>query len=858
MGMFARLGIVLALFSMAIFDSVAESTESKGADAAPDFNREIRPILSENCFHCHGPDDETRKADLRLDTQEGIFQDLGGYHAVVPDNLDASELYYRITTTDEHERMPPKDSERALSDEQKDLIKRWIEAGALWNDHWAYVSPKRPPLPRELPQGFRASNPIDHFIGQRLMEIELSQSEMASKQTLLRRVSLDLVGLPPSPGDIEAFVSDESPDAYEKVIDHLLESERFGERWARPWLDLARYADSNGFQADQLRPSWAYRDYVINALNHNVPFNKFTIDQIAGDLLPNPTINQLIATGFHRTVTCNVEAGVNPEENRVNQVVDRVNTTGTVWLGTTLECAQCHDHKYDPISTKEYYQFFDFFNNTPLEVSLPDNDGDVSHDFVGPYLDLPIDDQREQELKALQKKLEEFNAQYDSFKEESESGFAKWKTEALLTLEENPASHDLPENVVNILKKEPSERNNQQKETLRDHYLNMNPEVSKLNAFMEKLERKIDRLKPVQTLVMEEMEESRATYVMVRGDYLDQGEEVASQTPQFLHPLDEDIRRNRLGLARWLVDRKNPLVARVTVNRWWAEIFGQGIVRTLEDFGMQSDPPTHQELLDWLAVEFMDSGWDMKHMLRLMVLSETYKQSSVLNETLLQKDPKNLYYARAPRFRLDAETIRDQGLFASGLLSTELYGEPVMPYQPPDVWNQTGRGEPVWDEQEDSNRWRRGIYVVYRRAAPYPSFVNFDAPDRSACTVKRSRTNTSTQALTLLNDPVYVEMALALADRILCEAPDESTRARIDYAMLIVAGRPAIKREIETLSEALEEQVTVFAKNPDKALELLQSSSDVYKTHHDDKKELAAWHFIATVLLNLDEVITKG
>ena len=333
------------------------------------------------------------------------------------------------------------------------------------------------------------------------------------------------------------------------------------------------------------------------------------------------------------------------------------------------------------------------------------------------------------------------------------------------------------------------------------------------------MQSEVDLLKPDRTLVMEEMEETRTTHVMMRGDYLNPGEEVASQTPGFLHPFDEDLPRNRLGLAKWLVDERNPLVARVTVNRWWAEIFGKGIVRTLEDFGMQSEPPTHQDLLDWLAVEFMDSGWDMKHMLRLIVLSETYKQSSDLDEVLLEKDPKNLYYARAPRFRLDAETIRDHGLSVSGLLSIEMYGEPVMPFQPPGVWNQTGRGEPVWEEQQDSNRWRRGIYVVYRRAAPYPSFVNFDAPDRSACTVNRSRTNTSTQALTLLNDPAYVEMALALADRILCEAPEKSTHSRIDYALQLVAGRPARGKEIQTLSEALENETTVIADDPERALE---------------------------------------
>ncbi|MCA9414163.1 MAG: DUF1549 domain-containing protein, partial [Candidatus Omnitrophica bacterium] len=482
-----RLSLFLEFLWMATLVSLGGPTDSVGARDVPDFSRDIRPILSENCFQCHGPDKETRKAGLRLDTREGIFQDLGGYHPVVPGDLDASEIYSRVAANDENERMPPKASNRKLSEAQIDLIRRWIENGAPWNQHWAYIPPVRPDVPTEIPKDFRATNPIDHFVAQKLMEVGLSQSERASKETLLRRVSLDLIGLPPSPDEVKEFLADDSPDAYEKVVDRLLASERFGERWERPWLDLARYADSNGFQADQLRPSWAYRDYVINALNHNVPFDRFTIDQIAGDLLPNPTVNQLIATGFHRTVTCNVEAGVDPEENRVNQIVDRVNTTATVWLGTTLECAQCHDHKYDPISTKEYYQFFDFFNNTPLEVSLPDDNNDVSHDFVGPYLGLPISEQREKKLSSLEEELDGMKKQSDSLKEEKEGGLVDWEATALVKLEEETESVDIPENVVDVLKKDPSERNKKEKEILREHYMNTNPEISQLNAAMEKV-----------------------------------------------------------------------------------------------------------------------------------------------------------------------------------------------------------------------------------------------------------------------------------------------------------------------------------------------------------------------------------
>jgi hypothetical protein len=1000
-----------------------------------DFSRDIRPILSENCFQCHGPDEDAREGELRLDSKAGLLADRGGYHVVVPGDLEQSELHRRIRAEDPDEVMPPKDSKKQLTDHQKRLIEQWIKSGASWEETWAYKAPERPVVPAVASKDFRTRNPIDHFIARRLQEAGLAQSKPADKRILLRRVSLDLAGLPPSPEELVAFLNDSSPQAFEKVVDRLLKSERFGERWARPWLDLARYADSNGFQADQLRPSWAYRDWVIEALNSNMPFDQFTVEQLAGDLLPGATPKQKIATGFHRTVTCNVEAGVDPEQNRVNQVVDRVNTTGTVWLGSTIECAQCHDHKYDPITMQDYYRLFAFFNNTPLEVELPSGVADVSHDFVGPYMELPESAATISLADSLDRELEQLRAELKKLQTDPEKGFDAWQSQSakhrhaawapveiisfsssgnenhrilddgsvLLTgnvpsiathelvaksplksiaafrlealthdqipgkgpgrgddqrpnfvlnefqvmhlhsnsdgtkpvelfhamadfsqekwdvagaidgklrtgwaiaprfgedhwasfevdkgirtdpndkfkitlrqtwgrgrvlgrfrisvLETKPAFLAVREAIDAILKKPPQQRSNEDLDELLAHYWRLSPEASRLNTRIEKLQRKRDAIAPNKTLVMLELEKARTTTVMNRGNYQDPGEEVNAATPNFLHGFDADHPSNRLGLAKWLVDARNPLIARVTVNRWWAELFGRGIVATTEDFGAQSEPPTHRELLDWLAVEFVESGWDMKHLLKVMVSSETYMQESRVTEESLEADPKNILYARAPRLRLDAESIRDSALMISGLLSTKMYGKPTMPHQPPGLWNQAGRGEPVWTEQQNSDRWRRAIYIVYRRAAPYPSLVNFDAPDRAACTVKRARTNTPTQALTLLNDPSFVEMALALADRILIEAPGKDTASRISYGISLATAREAKEKEIEILTRALARRRTVLAENPKRAAMLVEGASKVYQAKHHNIEELAAWLYIGNILLNLDEVITKG
>jgi len=798
-----------------------------------DFNRDVRPILAAHCYACHGPDAAAREAGLRLDLEADSRRDLGGYAALVPHDPARSDLWTRVITEDMDEIMPPVKSKKPLTAAQKATLKRWIEQGAAYQTHWAYVRPIRPSVPASTGD---IQNPIDAFIRQRLPQAGLEPSPEADASRLIRRVSLDLTGLPPSPEETAQFLAawESHPDAaYEALVDRLLKSSRFGERWARPWLDLARYADSNGFQADQLRDSWAYRDWVIRALNANMPYDQFTLEQLAGDLLPGATLDQKVATGFHRTVTCNVEAGVHPEENRVNQVVDRVNTTGTVWLGSTLECAQCHDHKYDPFTMRDYYSVFAYFNNTPLEVSNPSGKG-VSFDFSGPFMELPLSEAQKRERASLEKEVSALEKDWA----------------ALIAPKEFPA------NVQAALKKPEARRSLKDRQLLETHFAT-DPQLKEMNDCLKTARASLAKVSADSTLVMVEMDQPRVTQVMKRGNYLDPGESVQPRTPSFLHAAKETLPPNRLGLARWLMDPENPLVARVAVNRWWAEIFGHGIVATLEDFGTQSEPPTHPELLDWLAVEFAESGWDMQHILRLMVTSATYRQSSRVTPEHLRLDPENRLYARGPRFRMEAEMIRDNALTVSGLLSTRMTGDPIMPYQPPGLWRSVGRNEPKWVEAPDEDRYRRGIYVVYRRAAPYPSFVNFDAPDRASCVVQRSRTNTPLQALTLLNDPAYVEMALGLADRVLRETADAEFEPRLHHAFQLVLQREPASGEREMLRELYESQLSAMTAQRAAAV-LRQPGKYLPVPDGTDSTQRAVWLYLSNILLNLDETITKS
>ncbi len=978
------------------------------AGTGVDFRRDVRPILATHCYDCHS--EQKPKGELRLTSRVNALK--GGKSETpvfVPGKSTESDLILRVSSHDKDERMPPKGD--GLSEKEIATLKRWIDAGAEWPEnvkHWAYEPPQRTAVPAGI-------NPVDHFVRTRLAEEGLAPSPEAVRATLLRRVSLDLTGLPPTPAEVDAFLSDTKPDAYERAVDRLLASPQFGVRWARPWLDLARYADSHGFQRDDFRDIWPYRDWVVRALNVDMPFDRFTIEQLAGDLLPNATDDQIIATGFNRCNPCNVEAGTEPEENRVNQVFDRVNTLGAVWLGTTIECSQCHDHKFDPFTMRDYYSLFAFFNNTALEADRANANTLGSIRFIGPYRDVK-DAKKIAERTAIETERMKLKDAIAEREKELAEGAGAWEArlvaettnsaqqhaldvadfdslagsahrvlddQSVLLSDDNTPATDTytltvktqltaitgfklealtdpslpgdgpgrgdagrPNFVLNefIVAAAPavgtgeavrvkfakatasfSQKNFPVEELLTDATGDkqsgwaINPEFSKphwatfecaepigfpggttltfklvqnfgggrtlgrlrLSAFTGKLggeplsddiakilavprekrtvgqakalaayhakqdkplvslreqlrqaDLRLLKLKQDQTLVMQELAEPRVSTMFNRGVYTDRGEPVQPGTPAILTAANPE-QRTRLDLARWLVSRDNPLAARVTVNRWWAELFGRGLVGTAEDFGIKGEQPTHPELLDWLACEFMDGGWSMKHVLKVIVTSVTYRQSSRITPELLARDDQNKLLARGPRHRLDAETIRDNALAIAGLLSLKQGGPSIRPPQPDGLWDKVGGQRYDYVVSSGEDRYRRGLYVVLKRGAPYPSFVNFDASARMACTVKRSRSNTPLQALTLLNDPVYVEAAQAFAKRILAEQPTASVDVRIRHAFRLALAREPKDSELQTLTK-------------------------LFETERTTAGEAAAWYAVATALLNLDETITKG
>ena len=1015
-----------------------------------DFGKDIQPIFARHCYECHGS--EKQKGKLRLDDRKIVLEGQGDNPAVViPRNAKQSELYRRITLPKGHEDIMPNRG-APLSKAEIDLIHEWINQGAIWPEnagsakHWAYVAPKRPDLP-QMKSGLWAKNPIDAFIFARLKKENLKPSPEADRARLLRRVYLDLIGLPPSPSEAKAFLVDQSPDAYEKVVDRLLQSPHYGERWARPWLDVARYADSIGFQRDELWELWPYRDWVIKALNDDMPFDQFTIEQIAGDLLPDATVEQKIATGFNRCTATNIESGSDQEETRSNQIFDRVNTVGTVWLGSTIECAQCHNHKYDPFSQKDYYQLFAFFNNTPQETTFKSAKAKAALDFIGPYVSL-ADDTVEKKKAALQKELDEldykiettsktfaarqeawelettakaatsaqahildiadFQSESDSFHEILDdksvllrandnaaapdkdsytvtvrtelAGITAFKLEVLtdpslpgrgpgrgddkrpnfvltefsvsmVTGEQNkpspiglrearasfaqknfPAanaidaaprtgwainpqffkdhwvifetasplgspegatltfkleqdfggartigrfrlsaltgqanSDGIPADVARIVATPRQERTPAQQMRLSNFYLAQQPEVAGLKAARSKVEAAMKDVQAPRTLVMKELDQPRSSTLFVRGNFLEKGEPVQPDVPAVLNPLPPGP-RSRLTLARWLVSPENPLTARVTVNRWWAEFFGMGLVGTPEDFGIKGEPPTHPELLDWLACEFMEPTvtnhesrvrpWSIKHLHRLIVTSATYRQSANTTSHEAQADDQNKWLARGPRLRMDAEMIRDNALAAAGLLSLKIGGPPVRPYQPPGIWeNKVGGTRVTYNLSEGEDRFRRGVYTVWKRTSPYPSFINFDAPNRNACVVRRLRSNTPLQALTLLNDPVYVEAAKALARRVLTEKASASLEDKLRFAFQLCLTRTPTGSELKTLLRLYHEQLASSRQHAGSAEKLL---GDFQKPPGVDAAHFAAWYSVASALLNLDETITKG
>ncbi len=814
-----------------------------------DFVRDIQPILTARCVSCHGSDEQ--EGSLRLDSRSIVLQGGVSGPALLPGEPEQSLLLRRVLGLDDQERMPLDDE--PLAEREIALLRRWIAEGAAWPDaasaadakiraHWAYQPPRHAGLP-QVKNAEWVRTPVDAFILARLEAEGLAPSPEVERSRLLRRVYLDLIGLPPSVEEVEAFLADDAPDAYERVVERLLASPAYGPRWARPWLDLARYADSNGYQADQYREVWPYRDWVIRAMNADMPFTQFTVEQLAGDLLPEATLEQKIATGFHRLTTCNVEAGVDPEENRVNQIIDRVNTTGMVWLGTSLECAQCHNHKYDPFTQKDYYRLFAYFNNTPLEVK---GDG-VTYDFIGPMMDLPLAEAQKAARLELQSQRDAAQQELDAALAARAPAQAEWEQQAAANLAA------LPANIKRIVNLPPGKRNKKQQNDLTAYFVGLDPAIKALKEHVAALQKQLDATQPPTTLVMIE-DQPRQTHVLRRGEFLNPGEPVEPGVPLVLHDLPQDAPANRLALAHWLTDENNPLTARVVANRAWAEMFGQGIVATEEDFGSQGEPPTHPELLDWLAVEFMRSGWSQKHLHRLIVTSSVYRQSSRVTPELLERDPYNKLLARGPRLRLSAEMVRDNALAISGLLSEKQDGPPVYPPQPEGVWRHVGRNAPKWSTETDDDRFRRGVYVFWRRSAPYPSFVNFDAPDRAACVVQRARTNTPLQALTLLNDPAYLEMAAGLARRVLTERAGDNAPHKLDYAFRCCVARAPTEQELRHLQDVHDRELSHFRANPQSAKTLLG------KTPVDDldAAEFATWLLIGNILLNLDETITKG
>jgi hypothetical protein len=846
------------------------------------YSRDIRPILSNTCYKCHGPDEQSRKAGLRFDTKAGAYAKLeSGDAAIVPGSSAKSAMYQRLSSHDPDVKMPPPDSGKTISVEQIQLIKQWIDEGAEFHPHWSFVRPQHPPAP-PVKHANAARNPIDRFVIARLEEEGLAPSPEADKATLIRRVTLDLTGLPPTIGEVDAFLSDHSTDAYEKLVDRLLASPQYGEQMTRYWLDAARYGDTHGLHLDNERGIWPYRDWLIRSFNSNEPFDQFTVEQLAGDLLPHPTIDQRVATGFNRCNVTTGEGGAIDEEFYVRYAVDRVQTTGTVFLGLTLGCCVCHDHKFDPITQKEFYRLFGYFGSLterPMDrnVLLP-----PPSIRVGPAAEEGTLERLKKDVTAAESAIRTAIKKFRYAEPATETRIAAKpfpgprlpakdaRITSLLAWETAAARENavvFPRPVARVLGIPPKQRTARQKQVLRDYfienvYAGSRSVFAPLHATLNVARRRLQEVEDLSpgTLVMQDMPKRRDVYVLIRGAYDRKGEKVLPGVPAAIGPaLPADAPLNRLALARWIVDTRNPLTARVIVNRFWQHLFGTGIVKTAEDFGAQGEWPTHPELLDWLATEFERSGWNVKRMQRLLVTSATYRQSSRVSAALAQRDPENRLLARGPRFRMDAEMVRDTALAVSGLLNSKLGGKSVKPYQPPGLWEAIGYSGSntvhfVQDHGEDL--YRRSLYTFWKRTSPPPSLTTFDAPSREECVVRRSRTNTPLQALVLMNDKQYVEAARHLAERMMREG-GRTPAERITLGFRLATSRRPTTDEIRTFQTLYDAQIAAFVQNSEAATKLLA----VGESPHDgtlNSRELAAWTMVANVMLNLDETVTKG
>ena len=974
--------------------------------AAPpvDFARQIRPILSENCFACHGFDPAARKAELRLDERDAALAISNGHAAVVPGEPDRSELWRRVLSADPEEQMPPPTSGKHLTDTQKDLLKRWIEEGAPFAPHWAFGRVEQPPVPSF--EGMAMQNPIDAFILQTLQSHDLSPSPEADRVTLIRRLSQDLLGLQPTPEEADAFVADTSPDAYEQLVDRLLQSPHYGERWGRHWLDQARYADSNGFTIDGPRIMWPYRDWVIDAVNRDLPFDQFTIEQLAGDQLPTPTKFQQLATGFHRNTLINQEGGVKPDQYRHEAIIDRVNTTGSVWLGLTVGCAQCHTHKYDPVSHNDYYQLYAFFNHCDdannEATTLPVLEQEIfgwSHDQLAKL----------EELKTLRAQVSELDKQLAASKSTNLLAHAwNWQPAELVdyktlgmgsflrqpdgsllsdgkaqpndtyqvnirspgeqitairlrvltddslpskgpglasngnfvltdaqikvgdkitrfnaaAADHSQAGHD----VLHVIDEDPQTGwainvNDEQKKAHPELLMNAPHEavfvlstpiakvegslqlrhdmnkgyligrfaldvsdveppvnesadiLARLTAAKQQVEL-VEALlpgagRPVNQMVMRDTDTTRETFRLDRGDFLTPDTAAGplpTAVPASLVTGATPVLKTRLDLARWLVSRENPLTARVTVNRVWMRYFGRGLVETENDFGAQGSLPSHPELLDWLAADFMENGWSMKQLHRRIVTSHTYRQSSAEQPAAVAIDPRNVWLGRQSRVRVDAEIVRDMILATSGALATRIGGPPVHPPQPTGVYSFT-QNTKTWPETTGPDRYRRTLYTMFYRSAPYPLLTTFDSPEFSTVCTRRSRSNTPLQALAVANDPMFIELAQKLATRVLQDpanvaiiAPhDEPTAKQLPIAprlrrmFRLCLLREPTDTEQQLLNDYWNRQLGLFTSDPDSASKLAPPNlQDITPA------ESAAWTSLARLLMNTDEFLTRN
>jgi mono/diheme cytochrome c family protein len=802
------------------------------AEAAVDYVKEVKPILARNCYKCHGAAEQMSK--MRLDTVALALKGGERGPAIVPGKSSESRLIQAVRgKVPEMKQMPMKMA--PLAETEIAIIAKWIDEGAVApaNDepqdfyasaktHWAYQVPQRPAIPVVKDKSW-AKNPIDFFILAKLEEKGIKPSPEADKVTLMRRAAFDLTGLPPTLSEVDAYLANSSGQAYEAWVKQLMASPHFGERWARHWLDAARYGDSNGYSIDAPRQIWKYRDWVINAYNSDMPFDQFTIEQIAGDMLPNATPDQKIATGFHRNTQINQEGGIDKEQFRIESIFDRVATTSTVFLGLTVSCAQCHDHKFDPISHKEYYQMFAFLNNADE-----------------PTLSVPTPEE-ERKLAEHREKVKQADAELAAQVKAAEGKVAEW--EAGL---DEAARKKLKADVQKALAVPPDKRTAAQKKLLAEAILADDASYKKKQADAAKLKKAAPGV--TTTLVMQERKEPRETFLFIKGDFTRPADKMAPGVLKVLHPLKAE-KPNRLDFARWLVDKQNPLAARVAVNRIWQVYFGSGIVETENDFGSQGALPKNQALLDWLAVEFMEHGWSQKHIHQLIATSATYRQASNVRKDLETVDPTNKLLARQNRLRLEAELVRDSALSASGLLSRKVGGPSVFPPQPDGVMS-LGQMKREWIPSTGEDRYRRGMYTFFWRATPNPALMVFDAPDGfSACT-RRPRSNTPLQALTLLNDQAYYELAQALAERVMRDGPKEDA-AKIDYAFKLCTSRSPDVVERERLAQLLKGEQKAFTAAPNEAKELVGAKGKY------DSVQLASWMTVSRVLLNLDETITR-